>query len=140
MALDAYGADTGVMIGVRPSVTSVTYYSDILATNPIPEGVTGSVIYARILFSENVQNINGLNGRQPTITLATPDVFIPGREGRARYAIVAHDAELNDTHCRATSDTATNEYLCQIDTAFVRDYIRVEVGRDTHDLVGYTLE
>ena len=140
MALAAYDTDAGVMIGVRPSVESVTFYSDRAATTAISQAVVGSAIYAVIRFSENVQNINGLNGQQPTIVVARPADFIPGMEAQNRYSIVAYDAELSDTHCRATSDTATNEYLCLIETALIRDYIRVEVGQDTHDLAGYMLD
>ena len=146
MALDAYGADTGVTIGVRPTVESVTYYSDIAAANaatsPIPSAVSGRVIYARIDFSEKVQHIAAPTG-QPAIVVTAFEGFL-GIVIENRYAILAHGAELRDNACRATlaADALaadTSAYLCQINLDRIAEYLRVQVLQETHDLAGHTL-
>ena len=150
--LAAYNADAGVTIGVRPTVKSVKFYPDlaaaIAATGEITGGVIGDIIYTVILFSENMENINGQTGLAgsnglPRIRVWTADpasTAPPVGESFIVYTILAHDAELRDNSCRATSATETSEYLCQFDLAGgAREYIRVEVLQESRDLAGHTL-
>ena len=140
--LDAYNADTGVIIGVRPEVLSVKYYSDsdFSATNELTvEAFSGSVIYAVIEFSENMEHINGLLNGLPDINVLGVDL-LSNSEVTYAYEIVAHDTALGDsTVCRATSDTDTRAYLCRVDLAVLLDYVRVEVSQESRDLAGYML-
>ena len=150
--LAAYNADAGVTIGVRPTVKSVKFYPDlaaaIAATGEITGGVIGDIIYTVILFSENMENINGQTGLAgsnglPRIRVWTADpasTAPPVGESFIVYTILAHDAELRANSCRATSATETSEYLCQFDLAGgAREYIRVEVLQESRDLAGHTL-
>ena len=133
-ALEAYDTDTGVTIAVRPEVRSVKFYPDsaaaIAATNDIPQATIGSVFYAVIRFSENMENRNLLP--EAAINAAgLPNISIRYNRVRASNVfsdaiILAHDAEFDPLTdviftCRAKSADDTSEYLCQINS---RDYYK----------------
>ena len=148
--LAAYNQDSGVIIAVRPSVASVTFYSDMERTDVITSAASGDVIYMLIEFSENMQNING----DPAGVVNLADVYgkpdinywrkvgSTNRNIRRNVTIVAHDDdlfELGDS-CKAPSDTNTSEYFCQLVLSDTIEYFRVEVLQEgTRDLAGYPL-
>ena len=120
----------------------MTYYADRAATIPITQATSGSVIYAKIQFSEKMQNVNGSFG-QPTIRVSARDGFLD-IVTENRYVILAYDTELRNDSCRATrtADTLaadTSAYLCQITLERIEQSLRVQVLRETHDLAGHTL-
>ena len=151
-ALAAYDVDAGVTIGVRPTVESVKYYLDEAAardgteTAEITEAAITQVVYAVVQFSENMQNINSENLAGAVATGADagrPDINrFSGGGQESHFQIVAHGTAFNpsDEWCQATSDTATNEYLCHIPTTELRHFIRIDVIQEnTIDLAGHTL-
>ena len=148
--LAAYNQDSGVIIAVQPSVESVTFYSDMERNDVITSAATGDVIYMAVVFSENMENING----DPTGVVNLADVFgkpdinywrkvgSTNLNKRRHFTIVAPDDELFELgdSCKAPSDTNTSEYFCQLVLDDTIEYFRVEVLQEgTRDLAGYPL-
>ncbi len=145
MALDAYDADAGVTIGVRPELRSVTYYADSEATMELTENaVIGSAVYAVLEFSENMDNINGVAGSLdmdglPTLGVWTANPIGFNGESLVSHVILAHNARLRHDTCQAESAEVTSRYLCRTNLALAQDYVRFVVKQDARDLAGNTL-
>ena len=146
-ALEAYDADIGVTIGMRPTVLSVKFYPDKAAAiaettdTDIEEAAIGSQVYVVVTFSEEMQSIlaMGIDTGKPAINFH----FQNGQHQDTFESFKIRADDSGEDVCFAKSDPDTSEYkyICHLTTTIRRSFIRIEVEQEnTIDLAGHTLE